>query len=37
MNCKHFDYDHFGNPICKLGGTCDNPDTCASKTPDKQA
>lgn len=31
MNCKHFDFDNFGNSICKLGGTCENPNTCRSR------
>lgn len=31
MNCKHFDLDNSGNRICKLGGLCDNPETCRSK------
>ena len=30
-NCKHYDFDCNGNPICKIGGTCSNPDTCKSK------
>lgn len=32
-NCKHFDLDNSGNSLCKLGGMCDNPDTCLSKEP----
>ena len=30
-NCKHFDFDNFGNGICLLGGACDNPANCRMK------
>lgn len=31
MNCKHFDIDNNGKRICKLGGLCEQPETCKSK------